>query len=88
MNHYYPKQSQPGRKPTFKRTSLFCHSCEIKHLTRRTTCHRCSTKLTVSCLFQYDLILLCDKNSLPFIHYTCSLVDLNILGGKCLNPRL
>lgn len=43
--------------------------------------------ITVSCLFQYDLILLCDKTAYlyPFL---MSWVDLNKLGGKCLNPRL
>lgn len=41
-----------GRQPTFTRTSLFCHSCrEFKHESRDTAGHRCSTSLTVSCLY-------------------------------------
>lgn len=47
----------------------------------RTRCHKCSTSLTVSCLFsQYDLILLYDKTVINTFYQflIMSLVDLNI----------
>lgn len=82
MNHYYPKQFQPGHTPDvmFIFLSFFSpHSCK-DIIDSRANCHICSTSQLYRAFFQCDLILLCNKNTLPlFIPYV---VDLNIFGGS------